>query len=105
MQQPNLKVMSRQVHQLAVRYHQAKIKVMMYQSTQDAHEEALYHHHVKFIDTFHYLLESMIPENRQIIVNDYLEKQPEGWWLEVYPRSTYYRLKGKALKELLTYLS
>jgi hypothetical protein len=46
----------------------------------------------------------MAEENRQIIVNDFINQHQHQWWINFYARSTYYRIKGKALRELLSFL-
>jgi hypothetical protein len=102
--QQQLKVLSRQVHNIAIRYRQAKVQMMMFLPSTDANQQRMHAVNVKFVETFQYILNSMIPENRQIIVNDYLERKHHHWWFDLYARSTYYRLKNKALQEFLSYL-
>ena len=44
-------------------------------------------------------------DTRCIILNDYLLKSDPGWFTEYYSRSTYYRLKRKAVKEFVDCLN
>ena len=104
MEQPNLKSLVREVAQLAWRYKKAQVQVLMYQPTMDMQEKQLHHDNVKFIEAFQYMLNHMAEECRQIILNDFINHQDHQWWLHFYARSTYYRIKGRALKELLKFL-
>jgi hypothetical protein len=104
MQEVTLKAMSKQVQAIAVKYRMAKIQVMMFHPSMDDNQKQMYEFNSKFIDAFHYLIDNMVPENREIILNDYLQKKGQSWWLDSYARSTYYRQKNLALKELLTFL-
>jgi hypothetical protein len=96
-----LKDMVKYAEALAMQYHNAKIKVMLHDK--DHHElgKDIHQVNVQFIAAFHYVLQLMVPENRSIIVNDFILRKQYNWWLDFYTRSTYYRLKSKALKELL----
>lgn len=40
-------------------------------------------------------------EFRRIIRNDFLDPQPRNWWMEYYAKSTYYRLRQRALEHFL----
>lgn len=99
-----LKVMTKQMQAITVKYRQAKIQVMMFHPSMDNQQKLLHEYNLKFIEGFHYLLDSMVPENRQIILNDFIQKKDHWWWADSYARSTYYRQKNLALKELLTFL-
>jgi hypothetical protein len=104
MQQP-LKQLARQVDVLTQKYRQAKIQVMLsYKHTVDVHDEGQLNHK-NFLDAFNYILDSMVPENKEIIINDFIERKQQNWWLDLYARSTYYRQKNKALKELLSFIN
>jgi hypothetical protein len=76
----------------------------MYQTTNDQQQKQLNEDHVNFIEAFQYMLDHMAEENRQIILNDFINQHQHQWWINFYARSTYYRIKGKALKELLSFL-
>jgi hypothetical protein len=96
-----LKAMAKQMQLIAIKYRQAKIQVMLFHPSMDAQQKQRYEYHQKFIEAFHYLLDHMTPENRIIILNDFVEKKDHLWWVELYARSTYYRQKNLALKEVL----
>lgn len=102
--QPNLKEMTKEVSAIAMRYKQAKIQVMMFDARQQAAQPHVYEANMKVIEGFHYILQHMLEESRQIILNDFINRQDHQWWLNFYARSTYYRIKNKALKELLSFL-
>ncbi len=48
-----------------------------------------------------YALEGLDVEGRRIITSDFKHKARSQWWYGFYSRSTYYRLKSKAMKEFL----
>lgn len=56
---------------------------------------------VSFIDG---ILASLPKEIYQLIEKDYLNPNKREWWNEYYSRSTYYRLRKKALDDVLFYL-
>lgn len=99
----NLKYLSRHMELIAKRYRTAKVQVMMFQPTQDPSMLSLHDMNVKFIEAFHFILDSMVPENREIIIKDFLNPQQHHWWLDLYARSTYYRQKNRALRQLLAH--
>jgi hypothetical protein len=98
-----LKRLTRHMDAIAQRYKTAKIQVLMFQPTQDSTLLSLHTMNVKFIEAFNFALESMIPENREIIIKDFLNPHHHNWWLDLYARSTYYRQKNRALTQILTY--
>ena len=97
MQQP-LKIMSKEVYELTSKFRQSKIQIML---KPRLYKEDSSNEFVRYVEAFQYILDSMIPENRQIIINDFIERKNYLWWMEMYTRSTYYRQKHKAVKELL----
>jgi hypothetical protein len=97
MQQP-LKIMSKEVYVLTAKFRQSKIQMMLLPRNYQQDET---NENVRYVGAFQYILDSMIPENRQIIINDFIERKSYLWWMEMYTRSTYYRQKNKAVKELL----
>ena len=51
-------------------------------------------------DVFH----SLDFDEQQIIENDFLNPVQREWWQQFYSRSTFYRIKKKAVDEMLYYL-
>jgi hypothetical protein len=101
MQQP-LKVMTRQVNEITLKYRQSRFHMMLENKmVEDENKDP----NVCFVVAFQYILESMIPENREIIINDFIERKHYAWWNDLYTRSTYYRQKNRAIKELLDIIS
>jgi len=41
---------------------------------------------------------------QRIIKNDFIEKTSKYWWNEYYSRTTYYRLKNKAMSQFINCL-
>lgn len=58
---------------------------------------------VAYIHLFDKILQECDEDTNKIIRNEYLGKKRYRWYNEYYSRSTYYRLKNKALDEILTY--
>ncbi|MEG0252587.1 MAG: hypothetical protein RR667_00690 [Muribaculaceae bacterium] len=56
---------------------------------------------VAFIDG---ILKALSKEAQQLVENDYLNPVNHNWWDEYYSRSTYYRVRKKALDDVLFYL-
>lgn len=48
-----------------------------------------------------YILLQMDKNLSMIIYNDYLSTKLENWWIYYYSKSTYYRLKNKAMDNFL----
>lgn len=48
-----------------------------------------------------YILMHMERELSMIIYNEYFSKKVENWWIYYFSRSTYYRLKNKAMNDFL----
>jgi len=49
-------------------------------------------------------LELLDEDGRTIIRNDFVIPSSANWWQSYYARTTYYRLKNSAMKELLAVL-
>jgi hypothetical protein len=102
-----LKVLSRRAEQLAWHYHIAKIRQVMQDVKLDAKDEQIRifqgDDNDKLIYAVDMILDTMEPEKKAVIVNDYLLKKYPYWWQEHYARSTYYRIKYRALMEFTSY--
>lgn len=59
----------------------------------------------KVISTFEFILDCLSKESRLIIEKEFIEKERKDWWVYYYSRSTYYRLKTRAMEETLYYFS
>ncbi|MDD8048674.1 MAG: hypothetical protein PHH04_03615 [Thomasclavelia sp.] len=57
------------------------------------------------IVTFDTILDSLTDESRMIIEHDFLLSNNKSWYLDYYSKSTYYRMKTKAMEEILFYLN
>ena len=58
-------------------------------------------HYENLIKLLDMVLGAMDKEYSIILRNDYFESQDSNWWLYYYSRSTYYRLKGRAMDEFM----
>lgn len=59
----------------------------------------------KVISTFEFILDCLSKDSRLIIEKEFIEKERKDWWVYYYSRSTYYRLKTRAMEETLYYFS
>ncbi|WP_270593570.1 MG284/MPN403 family protein [Faecalibacillus faecis] len=59
----------------------------------------------KAIQSYEFILSCLSEESRRIIEKDFLHKDKKDWWVLYYSRSTYYRLKTRAMEEILYYFN
>lgn len=59
----------------------------------------------KAIQSYKFILSCLSEESRRIIEKDFLYKDKKDWWVLYYSRSTYYRLKTRAMEEILYYFN
>ena len=59
----------------------------------------------KAIQSYEFILSCLSEESRRIIEKDFLYKHKKDWWVLYYSRSTYYRLKTRAMEEILYYFN
>ena len=52
---------------------------------------------------FESFLNTLEEDEKLIIKNDFYERVHENWWIGLYSRSTYYRIKNRAIKKMLFY--
>lgn len=52
-----------------------------------------------------YALKQLDKDERRIIDNDFIEKVDKNWWCSYYSKSTYYRLKVRAMEHFLDCLN
>ena len=59
----------------------------------------------KAIQSYEFILSCLSEESRRIIEKDFLYKDKKDWWVLYYSRSTYYRVKTRAMEEILYYFN
>lgn len=59
----------------------------------------------KAIQSYEFILSCLSEESRRIIEKDFLYKDKKDWWVLYYSRTTYYRLKTRAMEEILYYFN
>ena len=59
----------------------------------------------KAIQSYEFILSCLSEESRRIIEKDFLYKDKKDWWVLYYSRSKYYRLKTRAMEEILYYFN
>lgn len=42
---------------------------------------------------------------KEFLQNEYFIPRPKGWWIAIYPRSTYYRIRLNVARKFLFYIS
>lgn len=57
------------------------------------------------ITSFEHILNSLQEDTRKIIEQEFMNVPNPEWWREYYAKSTYYRMKTKAMEEFLFYLN
>ena len=56
---------------------------------------------VEFVYYVEKVIHSLPDDYERIILNEFLNKKTPKWWMESYSKSTFYRLKAKAIKEFV----
>lgn len=55
------------------------------------------------IDMVNRIHRKVSPDSLLILQKEYLDLESKGWWQHYYARSTYYRLKRRAIEEFFMY--
>lgn len=57
------------------------------------------------ISSFEMIIKALSHDSQLIIKNEFVEQRKDEWWVDFYSRATYYRLKTRALEEVLFYVN
>ena len=57
------------------------------------------------ISSFEIIIKALSPDSQIIITNEFVDQKEDDWWVDFYSRATYYRLKTRALEEVLFYVN
>lgn len=57
------------------------------------------------ISSFEIIIKALSPDSQVIITNEFIDQKEDDWWVDYYSRATYYRLKTRALEEVLFYVN
>lgn len=57
------------------------------------------------ISSFEIIIKALSPDSQVIITNEFINQKEDDWWVDYYSRATYYRLKTRALEEVLFYVN
>ena len=57
---------------------------------------------IRFQSVFNYCLDRLHYDYRNILVNSFIDCRFKFWWMEFYSKSTFYRLRGKALTSFVS---
>ncbi|MCB6706977.1 hypothetical protein LI094_10575 [[Clostridium] saccharogumia] len=57
------------------------------------------------ISSFKIIIKALSPDSQIIITNEFVDQKEDDWWVDFYSRATYYRLKTRALEEVLFYVN
>jgi len=71
--------------------------IMICENDSESEKEKLDYYY-KLKDKTDYILIQMDNQLSQVIYNEYLTKKQDSWWIYYYSRSTYYRMKRKAIE-------
>ncbi len=106
------KKLDKRVREIAYRYRYAKSKMQAYEQSlkKDVYmfrEVSEPSKEVRRYEKILFAVENAIsflePEHQQVITKDYLLAEEDFWWIHCYSRSTYYRIKRKAMSEFLSF--
>jgi DNA-directed RNA polymerase specialized sigma subunit len=75
-------------------------KVYVINDKTDEDKIKKYHNFKIMFESF---LNTLEEDEKLIIKNDFYERVHENWWIGLYSRSTYYRIKNRAIKKMLFY--
>lgn len=106
------KQLDKRVREVAYRYRYAQSKLIAFAQNAkrnayifkegiEANKDAPKHERTVFaVDN---ALSFMEKDHRDFITNDYLANDDRLWWIGFFSRSTYYRIKRKAMTEFLAF--
>jgi DNA-directed RNA polymerase specialized sigma subunit len=93
------------LEELVLKYKKANIYSMMLENKvyviSDKADEDKMKEYNSFKIIFEAFLATLEEDEKQIIKNDFYDHVQENWWIGIYSRSTYYRIKNRAIKKLL----
>jgi hypothetical protein len=101
-----LKLLAKLTSDLTWHYHVAKIHQFVGKVSESSSLKPSYYKFEKedqFMQAYELILNRLTPEEREIIMNDFISKKQPIWWQERYARSTYYRIKHKTLIEFTSF--
>jgi hypothetical protein len=108
------KRLDRRVEEIARQYRYAKTKILMIPAIARQGEYLLnepddlkryLQKHESFIAAVDCALTFLSEEEKRLLKSDYLNKDVRFWWVSFYSRSTYYRIKRRAMIEFLSYFN
>ena len=67
--------------------------------------EPSYQNDLEYVRTINRILSDCSRDTRYIIMREYLMNSESDWYLDVYSRGTYYRLKKRAVNEFIRCLN
>ncbi len=56
---------------------------------------------LRFYQYVCYIISCLDSESQLILVREYVDRAPRNWWMLYYSRTTYYRLKRRAMTDFL----
>ncbi len=104
---PSMRELSQRVSKITHRYRQAQIRETINANPATADTEAIRAKNANqcYIEAFEMALNSLLPQHRMIIYNDFINHRFLFWWELQYARSTYYRQKYRALEQFASYFA
>lgn len=70
----------------------------------DKSDEEKLQKHLKYKEMFESFYDTLKEDEKLIIRFDFYDQVSENWWVSYYSRSTYYRIKNRAITKMLYYL-
>lgn len=76
----------------------------VYYSIVDIKKEISMNYCENYINYIDNILNSMECEDKRILQNEFFSKSNSTWWYGIYSKSTFYRVKKRAVRQFLTYV-
>ena len=113
----SFKIQCNSVAQYGKEYQRVKIAIANHELIKDMiqEKETIYslvdikdaisiHYCENYITYIDNILNSLNDDSRRILQNEFFDRKNAGWWYDIYSKSTFYRLKRKAVIQFLQYV-
>lgn len=69
----------------------------------DGFDDARMQEYSNYKVMFDAFFDTLKEDEKLVILNDFYDMVSVNWWIGIYSRSTYYRIKNKAIEKMLFY--
>ena len=82
-----------------IKFYESNSSMICENNSENLKEKLEYYYNLK--DNVYYILLQLDDSLSKVIYNEYLTRKKDDWWIYYYSRSTYYRLRKKAINIFL----